>query len=56
MLGAMEGLFGIGQLARVSGLTVSALRFYDGAGVLEPAFTSTPAIAGTPATSWSSHS
>ncbi|MGY2064207.1 MerR family transcriptional regulator [Blastococcus sp. SYSU DS0619] len=28
---------GIGQLARESGLTVSALRFYDGAGVLAPA-------------------
>ncbi|RBY97349.1 MerR family transcriptional regulator [Blastococcus sp. TF02-8] len=28
---------GIGQLARESGLTVSALRFYDGAGVLVPA-------------------
>jgi len=29
---------GIGQLARESGLTVSALRFYDGAGVLVPAY------------------
>ena len=28
---------GIGRLARDSGLTVSALRFYDGAGVLVPA-------------------
>lgn len=28
---------GIGELARESGLTVSALRFYDGAGVLVPA-------------------
>jgi DNA-binding transcriptional MerR regulator len=28
---------GIGRLARESGLTVSALRFYDGAGVLVPA-------------------
>lgn len=28
---------GIGDMARVSGLTVSALRFYDGAGVLVPA-------------------
>ncbi len=28
---------GIGELARDSGLTVSALRFYDGAGVLVPA-------------------
>ena len=27
---------GIGQMARESGLTVSALRFYDGAGVLVP--------------------
>jgi DNA-binding transcriptional MerR regulator len=30
-------LRGIGQMARESGLTVSALRFYDGAGVLVPA-------------------
>jgi DNA polymerase III subunit beta len=28
---------GIGEVARVSGLSVSALRFYDGAGVLVPA-------------------
>ena len=28
---------GIGEVARASGLTVSALRFYDGAGVLVPA-------------------
>src|SRR5690349_14488434 len=28
---------GIGEMARVSGLSVSALRFYDGAGVLVPA-------------------
>jgi len=27
----------IGELARASGLSVSALRFYDGAGVLVPA-------------------
>jgi DNA polymerase III subunit beta len=27
---------GIGAVARASGLTVSALRFYDGAGVLRP--------------------
>ncbi|WP_346620511.1 MerR family transcriptional regulator [Blastococcus montanus] len=34
----MEGrMRGIGRLARESGLTVSALRFYDGAGVLVPA-------------------
>lgn len=33
----MESLLGIGQLARASGLTVSALRFYDQAGVLRPA-------------------
>ncbi|MGY2001307.1 DNA polymerase III subunit beta family protein [Blastococcus sp. SYSU DS1024] len=32
-----EHLRGIGRLARESGLTVSALRFYDGAGVLVPA-------------------
>lgn len=36
MLGAMKGFHGIGRLARMSGLTVSALRFYDGAGVLVP--------------------
>ena len=29
-------LLGIGRLASLSGLTVSALRFYDGAGVLRP--------------------
>src|SRR5689334_4486577 len=28
---------GIGEVARASGLSVSALRFYDGAGVLVPA-------------------
>lgn len=33
----VEGLLGIGELARASGLPVSALRFYDGAGVLVPA-------------------
>lgn len=32
----MEGLRGIGRIARESGLTVSALRFYDQAGVLVP--------------------
>ena len=32
-----ENVRGIGQMARESGLTVSALRFYDGAGVLVPA-------------------
>ncbi|HEY0126942.1 MAG TPA: MerR family transcriptional regulator [Blastococcus sp.] len=32
-----EHVRGIGQAARESGLTVSALRFYDGAGVLRPA-------------------
>jgi DNA polymerase III subunit beta len=31
------GEYGIGRMARESGLTVSALRFYDGAGVLTPA-------------------
>ncbi|GAB2628276.1 hypothetical protein Aab01nite_22430 [Paractinoplanes abujensis] len=30
-------MFGIGEAARASGLSVSALRFYDGAGVLVPA-------------------
>ncbi|MFI5840846.1 MerR family DNA-binding transcriptional regulator [Catenuloplanes sp. NPDC051500] len=29
---------GIGEMARATGLTISALRFYDGAGVLVPAF------------------
>lgn len=33
----MESLRTIGRMARESGLTVSALRFYDGAGVLVPA-------------------
>ncbi len=32
-----SNLHSIGELARASGLTVSALRFYDGAGVLIPA-------------------
>jgi DNA polymerase-3 subunit beta len=32
------GSVGIGGMARASGLTISALRFYDGAGVLVPAF------------------
>jgi DNA-binding transcriptional MerR regulator len=31
-------LFTIGDLARASGLTISALRFYDRAGVLPPAY------------------
>jgi DNA polymerase III sliding clamp (beta) subunit (PCNA family) len=31
-------LCGIGEMARASGLSVSALRFYDGAGVLVPAW------------------
>jgi DNA polymerase-3 subunit beta len=33
----VESLRGIGEMSRESGLTVSALRFYDGAGVLVPA-------------------
>ena len=33
----VESYLGIGELARASGLPVSALRFYDGAGVLVPA-------------------
>ncbi|MEU8181610.1 MerR family transcriptional regulator [Micromonospora sp. NPDC049047] len=33
----VSDLHSIGELARASGLTVSALRFYDSAGVLEPA-------------------
>lgn len=32
-----DGMRGIGEMARCSGLSVSALRFYDGAGVLVPA-------------------
>jgi DNA polymerase III subunit beta len=32
-----DSLLGIGEVARLSGLPVSALRFYDGAGVLVPA-------------------
>jgi DNA polymerase III subunit beta len=35
--GVEESLRGIGAMARESGLSVSALRFYDGAGVLVPA-------------------
>jgi DNA-binding transcriptional MerR regulator len=35
--GPAPSLLGIGETARSSGLTVSALRFYDGAGVLVPA-------------------
>ncbi len=35
--GAGSGELGIGELARRSGLPLSALRFYDGAGVLVPA-------------------
>jgi DNA-binding transcriptional MerR regulator len=31
-------LLSIGELARVSGLSASALRFYDRAGILRPAF------------------
>ncbi len=37
MSGVEGHVRGIGRLARESGLTVSALRFYDGAGVLVPA-------------------
>lgn len=37
MTGVEERVRGIGRMARESGLTVSALRFYDGAGVLVPA-------------------
>ncbi|PWR05046.1 MerR family transcriptional regulator [Micromonospora acroterricola] len=37
MPGVESDLHSIGELARASGLTVSALRFYDSAGVLEPA-------------------
>ncbi|WP_433263179.1 MerR family transcriptional regulator [Micromonospora vinacea] len=33
---SVNDLHSIGELARASGLTVSALRFYDSAGVLEP--------------------
>ncbi|MFC1409679.1 MerR family transcriptional regulator [Streptacidiphilus sp. N1-12] len=34
----MSEMYGIGEMARDSGLTISALRFYDGAGVLVPAW------------------
>ncbi|MEU7752885.1 MerR family transcriptional regulator [Micromonospora sp. NPDC049171] len=34
---SVSDLHSIGELARASGLTVSALRFYDSAGVLQPA-------------------
>ncbi|MEH1167127.1 MerR family transcriptional regulator [Micromonospora sp. CPCC 205539] len=37
MPGVESDLHSIGELARASGLTVSALRFYDSAGVLQPA-------------------
>ena len=37
MSGVESDMRGIGDMARVSGLTVSALRFYDSAGVLVPA-------------------
>lgn len=37
MIGVERDMRGIGEMARVSGLTVSALRFYDSAGVLVPA-------------------
>ena len=33
-----DSLLAIGAVARASGLPVTALRFYDGAGVLVPAF------------------
>lgn len=36
-MGGVESTHGIGAVARASGLSVSALRFYDGAGVLAPA-------------------
>src|SRR5690349_5810995 len=32
-----DDMYGIGEIARASGLSISALRFYDGAGVLVPA-------------------
>ncbi len=38
MNGVENNLRGIGETARESGLSVSALRFYDGAGVLVPAW------------------
>lgn len=38
MTGVERTLLGIGALSRASGLTVSALRFYDGAGLLVPAY------------------
>ena len=35
--GAMESLLPIGRFARLTGLTVKALRHYDEVGLLEPA-------------------
>ena len=43
----------IGRFARLSGLTVKALRHYDALGLLPPApWTRSPGTAGTPRTSW----
>ena len=51
--GVESELLSIGELARASGLTVSALRFYDRRGVLAPALVDPgTATAGTPATRW----
>ena len=36
-MNGVEGMHGIGETARASGLSVGTLRFYDGAGVLRPA-------------------
>ena len=36
-MSGVEGMHGIGETARASGLSVGTLRFYDGAGVLRPA-------------------
>src|SRR5215211_5047759 len=38
VIGVESDMRSIGEMARASGLTVSALRFYDQAGVLVPAF------------------
>src|SRR4051812_27516525 len=38
VLGVERKMRSIGEMARDSGLSVSALRFYDGAGVLAPAW------------------
>ena len=49
-------LLGIGRLASLSGLPVSALRFYDGAGVLRPSLVDPcPATGSTSRARWFRH-